>query len=214
MNKTLENVYVVIYSKKHLKEAIKWLQHYGQDIECDIRHDWENENNYLSINAGSFGLRQINKDGYYEVSLNQLIEMVVDKESEKYSHGDIILKGSFLGSVFNSGIKLHGVDKFADLKKAHAEGAVIEFKDRHGDWQYAPFPSWEEPNEYRIKPEPKATMGDYVVTELKSDSVKGFYAHRIELQESADNLNREDALHNFKVITKEKFEELRKEAFD
>ena len=48
------------------------------------------------------------------------------------------------------------VDKFADLKKAFAEGRVIQFKDSISDWtDCSGQPSWISYNEYRIKPEPE-----------------------------------------------------------
>ena len=44
--------------------------------------------------------------------------------------------------------------KHAELIKAWADGAEIQWKDMQGDWNTGN-PSWNEATEYRIKPEPK-----------------------------------------------------------
>lgn len=44
--------------------------------------------------------------------------------------------------------------KYADLIKAWADGAEIQTKVA-GEWFDTRFPSWFDPYEYRIKPEPK-----------------------------------------------------------
>jgi len=49
-------------------------------------------------------------------------------------------------------------DKFAELKKAHAEGKTIQWKYSYQDedkWQTVFEPSWLDRYEYRIKPEPE-----------------------------------------------------------
>jgi hypothetical protein len=49
-------------------------------------------------------------------------------------------------------------DKFSELKKAHKNGAVIEFKMRDGSWVLTSErfgPMWKEYTEYRVKPAPK-----------------------------------------------------------
>ncbi len=53
------------------------------------------------------------------------------------------------------------VDKFAELKEAHKNGAVIEYKSSQtGFWHKATSPSWDNNTEYRIKPEEKPKIGD------------------------------------------------------
>ncbi|WP_099368110.1 hypothetical protein [Sphingobacterium sp. 1.A.4] len=56
-------------------------------------------------------------------------------------------------------------DKFAELKEAHRNGAVIESMPKKwiGDWTIATNPIWDGDNyEYRIKPEEKPKVGDVV----------------------------------------------------
>ena len=50
----------------------------------------------------------------------------------------------------------------ADLIKAWADGAEIESKYRDGRWTDCGSPMWVEGGEYRIKPEPKPDVVDYV----------------------------------------------------
>ncbi len=43
--------------------------------------------------------------------------------------------------------------KHAELIKAWADGAEIEYKVHNGGWVALEHPSWDDHNEYRIKPE-------------------------------------------------------------
>ena len=55
--------------------------------------------------------------------------------------------------------------KHADLIKAWADGASIEFKDYPNNWETIHNPSWNIGTVYRIKPEkskPKFKIGDFV----------------------------------------------------
>ena len=45
--------------------------------------------------------------------------------------------------------------KHADLIHEWADGAEIQRKRNHEDWDDAPYPNWDENTEYRIKPESK-----------------------------------------------------------
>lgn len=56
--------------------------------------------------------------------------------------------------------ELQPVDKFAELKKAHKNGAVIQFKSHFKpfEWIDDNNPSWSTSYEYRIKPEEKTTL--------------------------------------------------------
>ncbi|OYD42319.1 hypothetical protein [Sphingobacterium cellulitidis] len=56
-------------------------------------------------------------------------------------------------------------DKFAELKEAHRNGAIIESMPKKwiGDWTIATNPIWDGDNyEYRIKPEEKPKVGDVI----------------------------------------------------
>ena len=44
-------------------------------------------------------------------------------------------------------------DKFAELKEDHKNGAVIQIKERNGEWYSISSPQWDSDAEYRIKPE-------------------------------------------------------------
>lgn len=61
--------------------------------------------------------------------------------------------------------ELQPVDKFAELKKAHKNGAVIQFRNRFGVWEDC-IPVWLNHLEYRIKPEEKTTL-DQDINALK-----------------------------------------------
>jgi len=52
--------------------------------------------------------------------------------------------------------------KHADLIIAWANGAPIQWKDRHGQWEDMGEPLWSENHEYRIKPEPKPDYLQYI----------------------------------------------------
>lgn len=319
MKKSLENVHVVIYSKKMLKQAVDRLKNLNQKVENPIFIDFEcHGNDNLIFHDNIFKVVQdLPVNPCYEVTLNDLCEMVIDfndtssdiKEDGWYTHEQCTLFLAYIGDVgkdseyrfgfdiegewfdkivtkddhyggykkadlnqvkqalieeakkrgfvngvtikslitggveilssnhygfspypnyFNFGSKhifadgkwaqIVEVDKFAYLKKAHAEGAIIQFKNRATDYKWLDcggnHPYWEDHSEYRIKPEPKVKMGDYVITELKNQPSPGFSAYQLSIQNSVDVLNAEDTLYNFKVISKEKFEELRKVAFD
>jgi len=45
--------------------------------------------------------------------------------------------------------------KHSELIKKWADGAPIQWKDRHGQWEDMGEPLWSEKHEYRIKPEEK-----------------------------------------------------------
>lgn len=56
--------------------------------------------------------------------------------------------------------------KHAALIHAWADGAEIEYKNRHGEWHLAHNPPmWAEDGEYRIKPEPKPDLVRFVCVE-------------------------------------------------
>lgn len=67
-------------------------------------------------------------------------------------------------------------DKFAELKEAYKNGAVIEVKSKlDGEW-YITDPLWLDDHEYRIKPEEKPNVGDVCKFWDKDDSfIIGIY---------------------------------------
>lgn len=61
-------------------------------------------------------------------------------------------------------------DKFAELKEAHRNGAVIQCRiPSNIFWLDDEPPSWSDDFEYRIKPEEKPKVGDYVKAWYKSE---------------------------------------------
>ncbi|MEI2271866.1 hypothetical protein OHD16_06895 [Sphingobacterium sp. ML3W] len=93
MERNLENVHVVIYSKKMLKEAIKRLNNHGQNIETDIMCDYKFHGNDLLIyHGGLFKVIQcLPTHPNHEVTLNELCEMIIDKDDSIFKIGDWIL---------------------------------------------------------------------------------------------------------------------------
>ncbi len=62
--------------------------------------------------------------------------------------------------------------KHADLIKAWADGAEIEYKSKvDGVWCAQSDPEWDVDYEYRIKPEPKPDLIKYIVTEAISEGI-------------------------------------------
>jgi hypothetical protein len=61
--------------------------------------------------------------------------------------------------------------KHAELIKAWADGAEIQFKDKIGYWHDVICPKWDE-EEYRIKPEPKPDVVTYL---YYSESLNRWY---------------------------------------
>jgi len=59
--------------------------------------------------------------------------------------------------------------KHADLIKAWADGAIIQYKDYAGKWNdFEPIThaSWHDNMEYRIKPEPRRIKDTYIANIL------------------------------------------------
>ena len=63
--------------------------------------------------------------------------------------------------------------KHAELIKAWADGAEIEWKAQNGKWVDVAFnePTWASTYEYRIKPEPKPDVVEFLYTENKPSGV-------------------------------------------
>lgn len=87
-----------------------------------------------------------------------------------FSNGERVNGGDWFniyGKLFENGqwATIIKQDKFAELKEAHSNGAVIESMPKKwiGDWTVATNPIWDGDNyEYRIKPEEKPKVGDVV----------------------------------------------------
>jgi hypothetical protein len=73
--------------------------------------------------------------------------------------------------------------KHAEIIKAWADGAEIEYLNILSQkWQFCPIPSWNDSSKYRIKPEPKPDVVQYLL-------VKPLYISRVTtFQNKADNL--------------------------
>lgn len=85
-------------------------------------------------------------------------------------------------------------DKFAELKEAHSNGAVIESMPKKwiGDWTVATNPIWDGDNyEYRIKPEEKPKVGDVCKfwNEYENVFIVGIYAELRDRNDQWDDNN-------------------------
>lgn len=102
-------------------------------------------------------------------------------------------------------------DKFAELKEAHRNGAVIEwFNKMHSRWEVPANIVWDTTAEYRVKPEEKPEVGDVVKAwdNDESDFLIG-YLNRID---SGTNLYpfvvSNNGFKNAKPLTKQEAIEL------
>ena len=99
--------------------------------------------------------------------------LIYDKDESKLSSAQLDwdevmdgwwhLRDSFGESIFHNGqwATIIEQDKFAELKEAHRNGSVIQFKSTiGGEWFIAESPSWDINTEYRIKPEQHTRVGD------------------------------------------------------
>ncbi|MDR2274314.1 MAG: hypothetical protein LBF27_25630 [Sphingobacterium sp.] len=275
MERTLENVHVVIYSKKMLKNAVKRLLKLEQNVEIDILSEYEfHGNDLLVCENGLFKVvNGIMDHPNHEITLNDLCEMVIsqegkpkheigkwyllDKDSEfwqgKPTHNGLICcTGDGIGYGFNMvGIwmeKFHLFDHTPIIKEysieeveknlsveARKRGLVkgVSFISPNGKYRYT-----AESNEFKfiiddptyqrlmigdhaimvngkwaeLLDYPKVKMGDYVVTSLKNQPVPGFSVYQLSIQNSVDVLIAPDTLYDFRIIDKEEFEILRKDA--
>jgi hypothetical protein len=85
--------------------------------------------------------------------------------------------------------------KHAELIKAWADGAQIQFRNRYEEWDDAIKPSWDNDTEYRIKPEEKKpvvrwlwakqVLGDWQISPVfrsKEEALKTFNGEFICLE--------------------------------
>lgn len=125
-------------------------------------------------------------DKWQKATPQEVEESLIKEANRRYKIGDkvkdvngveIVPNGSY---VFEYGVLYYGgatlmkkgrwakaiqYDKFAELKEAHKNGAVIQYRysnDEEWDNTYDNKPSWQEHCQYRIKPEEKPKVGDVV----------------------------------------------------
>lgn len=72
------------------------------------------------------------------------------------------------------------IDEFADLKEAHKNGEIIQYKIKGGEWTDTVnnTPGWYTENEYRIKPQEKPQVGD--VCKFWDEHSPGFVVSTLE----------------------------------
>lgn len=73
--------------------------------------------------------------------------------------------------------------KHAELIKAWADGAIIQYKNHVGDWLDRFKPTWDPGAEYRIKPEPNPDVVLYAAADVRAN---GIHSHSVLYQ--VDNL--------------------------
>lgn len=79
--------------------------------------------------------------------------------------------------------------KHAELIKAWADGAEIEYRDGQNPWRSLPVHGdWEYFFEYRIKPQPKPDVVRYAKVFLEKEELKFKYFFSDEIDQSFDNL--------------------------
>jgi hypothetical protein len=87
-------------------------------------------------------------------------------------------------------------DKFAELKQAYRNGAVIEFKTTRGIWDSVSSvlgPMWNEYTEYRVKPEPKPDYSKFVgvgINDLELSHTTGVYGEKRFVPMEFETVNR------------------------
>lgn len=76
--------------------------------------------------------------------------------------------------------------KHAELIKAWADGAIIQYRTTEYNWEYCPCnaPFWDEDVEYRIKPEPKPDVVKYIHFDADSHSNQIFIDDDLENKHS------------------------------
>lgn len=93
------------------------------------------------------------------------------------------------------------VDKFAELKEAHKNGAKIQYKELSREWQDCPDnnPRWIEFNEYRIKPEERPKVGD--VCKFWDDGENKYVVSVLTKIKEGDNYPYHTNFDSFKYAT-------------
>ncbi|GHE35099.1 hypothetical protein [Sphingobacterium griseoflavum] len=77
MQKTFKNVHVAIYGHEMLQEAVKRIERERMTIEDHYHRNYDNGNDILVFRKGKFGMIACPVNHPTEVSLNQLIELIV-----------------------------------------------------------------------------------------------------------------------------------------
>ena len=65
--------------------------------------------------------------------------------------------------------------KHAELIKAFADGAEIEYKVYNGGWVALEHPSWDDHNEYRIKPKQPVVRWQWAYPTMKGWSATNYF---------------------------------------
>lgn len=152
-NLTKENVFIRVDTKKKARKLKKVLDMFGEDV---VKHilKWTKAFNYVYYNGESeeWGGAMTSFLDSTEVTIKQL-KQILAKEKEPSRDLEV---GKWASVVEQ--------DKFAELKEAHKNGAVIQFKNSNTNYEWVGClhnkPSWDIDNEYRIKPEEKPQIGD------------------------------------------------------
>ncbi|MVZ67408.1 hypothetical protein GQF61_16255 [Sphingobacterium sp. DK4209] len=139
---TIDNIHVVVYGHEMLDEVITRARKNNIPYDKEMYYDFHaHGHDHLVHQQGQLTLVEDPTPNHSkEGSLNDLFELYISREEVK--------------------------DKFAELKEAHSNGAVIESipKNWIGDWTKATNPIWDGENyEYRIKPEEDLKLGDKVI---------------------------------------------------
>lgn len=134
----------------HVKDNL--LQGFGFDEEMwlDEEHGWCNTRDI----GGS--ITKATPQEVVSALTNEAIKRGHKYENFEYNPVENALYGynGRLEEVFVNGEWNEPFDKFAELKEAHKNGAVIQYENRlTGNWHDLYEPSWNPDFEYRIKPE-------------------------------------------------------------
>ena|SRR5690606_29726815 len=113
------------------------------------------------------GVSVIDLDDGKDVLLQKGGGYILSSMSNKlFAHGATVFKDGKWAEVIEQPI-----DKFAELKEAYRNGAIIEyFNNITNKWTVIQgAPHWLNNVEYRIKPEEKPKVGDVFIAKIKSD---------------------------------------------
>lgn len=105
------------------------------------------------------------------------------KDPERYVFEDNTLYYySHLYPIFKDGqwATIIEKDKFAEIKEAHRNGAVIECLQVTGEWYPIENPKWDTKSEYRIKPQQTFTDKDVAIIERLHDTLVDNHKYSLE----------------------------------
>ena len=106
---------------------------------------------FISPNCENWGFKVTSNDFHFD-SVNNTLSFTQDLGGTVF----LFIHGHWAEPIIEQ-------DKFAELKEAHRNGAVIEyFCIFRKKWEIATTPCWDTDTEYRIKPEEEPNVGDIV----------------------------------------------------